>query len=162
MMKETGQIIEDQVARLLLHVYPTAYLAPVQKTIGTSRGSVLPDLVFGLPQSRKRVFLELTGGCFPGNERKRKQRNILLEYAQTHPDIETLVLYLQNLAILSSIIPSLEVLDELARGSLDTLHAQVTVDQIARSSKVPYWANNHDVKWLAVYDQAIARIPPRK
>ena len=162
MQVENNNFLEERVAKLLLYAYPKAYLAPVRDCLSNKMGKTLPDLVFGWPGYKARVFLELTGSPFPGNAHKQHQRDILTLYAATHSEYEALVLYLQNLAAITSIVPSLIVLERLAKGRLSTLEAQGEVDNIARTSVIPYYAKSSDVNWEKVYQIAQARIRPKQ
>lgn len=161
MKVEDGYFLEKKVGALLMHAYPKAYVAPNSRTIGTKLGATKPDLVFGWRGEARRVFIELTTSSYPGNEHKRKQRNRLMLYAETHPDHEALIFYLQNLAALSGIIPSFTILEELARGKISTKIAQGEIDNIAHYSRIPYYAHSRDVKWDDLYLAAKANIMPR-
>lgn len=161
MKVEDGYFLEEKVGALLMHAYPKAYVAPNSRTIGTKLGATKPDLVFGWRGQARRVFIELTTSSYPGNEHKRIQRDRLMLYAETHPDHEALILYLQNLAALSGIIPSFTILEKLARGKVSTKIAQGEIDDIARCSRIPYYARSSDVNWETLYLAAKANISPR-
>lgn len=161
MQVENDNFLEEKVGTLLMYAYPKAYVALNSRTIGTSLGATKPDLVFGWRGQARRVFIELTTSSYPGNEHKRKQRDRLMLYAETHPDHEALIFYLQNLAALSGIIPSFTILEKLARGKVSTKLAQGQIDDIARCSSVPYYAHSNDVNWETLYLAAKANITPR-